>query len=103
MVQLMPRPKFFNAYSDQYDFIQIVTRDNRGHRSVGPGVIEAFYAGLDVVDLNDYQFVCKLDLDLIMPPRYFELMIGRMKSNPRLGTCSGKAYFKAEKSGELLP
>ena len=46
---------------------------------MGPGVIEAFYAGLDVVDLNDYQFVCKLDLDLIMPPRYFELMIERMR------------------------
>ena len=76
-------PEILQRYSDQYDFIQIVTRDNRGHRSVGPGVIEAFYAGLDVVDLNDYQFVCKLDLDLIMPPRYFELMIERMSKTPR--------------------
>ena len=39
-------PEILQGYSDQYDFIQIVTRDNRGHRSVGPGVIEAFYAGL---------------------------------------------------------
>ena len=96
-------PEILQRYSDQYDFIQIVTHHNRGHRSVGPGVIEAFYAGLDVVDLNNYQFVCKLDLDLIMPPRYFELMIKRMKNSPRLGTCSGKTYFKAGESGELLP
>jgi len=96
-------PEILQQYSNQYDFIHIVTRENRGHRSVGPGVIEAFYAGLDVVDLNNYQFVCKLDLDLIMPPRYFELMIERMDNNPRLGTCSGKTYFRAEGSGELIP
>jgi len=96
-------PDILQEYSDQYDFIEIVTRDNRGHRSVGPGVIEAFYAGLEVVDLDDYQFVCKLDLDLIMPPRYFELMIERMKNSPRLGTCSGKTYFEAGEPGELLP
>ena len=77
-------PEILQRYADQYDFIQIVTRDNRGHRSVGPGVIEAFYAGLAEVDMGNYQFICKLDLDLIMPPRYFELMIEKMKSNPCL-------------------
>jgi biofilm PGA synthesis N-glycosyltransferase PgaC len=85
-------PEILQRYADQYDFIQIVTRDNRGHRSVGPGVIEAFYAGLEVVDLNDYQFVCKLDLDLELPSKYFELLMQRMRGNPRIGTCSGKPY-----------
>ena len=96
-------PEILQRYADQYDFIQIVTRDNRGHRSVGPGVIEAFYAGLAEVDMGNYQFICKLDLDLIMPPRYFELMIEKMKSNPRIGTCSGKTYFEDKRSGELIP
>ena len=96
-------PEILRQYSEQYDFIQIVTRDNRGHRSVGPGVIEAFYAGLETVDLNDYQYVCKLDLDLILPPSYFERMVGRMDNNPRLGTCSGKAYFRVKDSDSLAP
>jgi len=96
-------PDILRQYSQKYDFIEIVTRNNRGHRSVGPGVIEAFYAGLVVVDLNDYQYVCKLDLDLIMPPRYFERMIERMDREPRLGTCSGKTYFRVKGSDRLFP
>jgi|TARA_B110000259_G_C13994071_1_gene393718 glycosyltransferase involved in cell wall biosynthesis len=96
-------PAILRQYSKKYDFIEIVTRNNRGHRSVGPGVIEAFYAGLAAVELTDYQYVCKLDLDLIMPPRYFERMIERMDSEPRLGTCSGKAYFRAKDSAGLCP
>ena len=101
-------PEILQRYSDQYDFIEIVTRDNRGHRSVGPGVIEAFYAGLEVVELNNYQFVCKLDLDLKLPAGYFELLIQRMNNNPRIGTCSGKPYSQrgnslvSEKRGDEM-
>ena len=89
-------PEILQRYSNQYDFIQIVTRDNRGHRSVGPGVIEAFYAGLDAVDLNDYQFVCKLDLDLELPVGYFQILMQRMNDTPRIGTCSGKPYKQTQ-------
>jgi hypothetical protein len=31
-------------------------------------VIEAFYAGLDTVDLDQFDYLCKLDLDLDLPP-----------------------------------
>ena len=85
-------PEILRQYSEKYDFIEIVTRNNRGHRSVGPGVIEAFYAGLDAVDSNDYEYLCKLDLDLELPNTYFETLIARMQANPRIGTCSGKPY-----------
>ena len=100
--------EILQQYSNQYDFIHIVTRDNRGHRSVGPGVIEAFYAGLDIVDLNIYQFVCKLDLDLELPAGYFQLLMQRMNENPRIGTCSGKPYNRcgdrlvSEKRGDEM-
>jgi glycosyltransferase involved in cell wall biosynthesis len=86
-------PEILKEYAEKHSFIQIVTRQNRGHRSVGPGVIEAFYEGLDTVDIKQFDFLCKLDLDLIMPPRYFETLIIRMDNNPRLGNCSGKPYF----------
>ncbi len=89
-------------YASDYSFIQIVTRQNRGHRSVGPGVIEAFYAGLDTVALENFDFVCKLDLDLIMPPRYFETLISRMNNNPRLGNCSGKPYYIDKVTGDFI-
>lgn len=95
-------PAILADYASRYPFIKIVTRTNRGHRSVGPGVIEAFYAGLDAVDLSEFDFICKLDLDLIMPPCYFEILIQRMNENPRLGNCSGKPYFVDKATGNLI-
>tara|TARA_R100000306_G_scaffold1430_4_gene3728 strand:- start:626 stop:1555 length:930 start_codon:yes stop_codon:yes gene_type:complete len=95
-------PKILAEYAEKYPFIKIITRENRGHRSVGPGVIEAFYHGYDQVDVSQFDYVCKFDLDLDLPPKYFEILIERMQQNPRIGTCSGKAYFRDKKTGELI-
>jgi len=95
-------PVILAEYASRYNFIKIIYRKNRGHRSVGPGVIEAFYAGYAVVQIEDFDFICKLDLDLELPPHYFEILIKRMNENPRLGTCSGKPYFIDKRSGKLV-
>lgn len=94
-------PEILAEYAAQYDWIKIVRREDRGKRSVGPGVVDAFYAGLDTVDIKAFDYICKLDLDLILPLGYFEALIERMEENPRLGTCSGKAYFVDEKGREV--
>ncbi len=86
-------PDILAEYSAQHDWIRVVQKPDRGHRAVGPGVIEAFYAGLDTVDLDQYIYLCKLDLDLDLPTGYFEGLMTRMRANPRVGTCSGKTYF----------
>jgi biofilm PGA synthesis N-glycosyltransferase PgaC len=81
-------------YAARFPYIRIHPRRNRGVRSVGPGVIEAFYDGFDTItDLSRFAYLCKLDLDLDLPLGYFETLIKRMEADPRLGTCSGKAYF----------
>lgn len=101
-------PEILQRYAEKYHYIQIVTRQNRGHRSVGPGVIEAFYAGLEQANLDDYQFVCKLDLDLELPRNYFRILMNKMHDNPRIGTCSGKPYNRignklvSEKRGDEM-
>lgn len=87
-------PDILAEYTARHDWIRVVQKPDRGHRAVGPGVIEAFYAGLDTVDLDAFSYLCKLDLDLDLPPGYFAGLIQRMQANPRIGTCSGKAYFR---------
>lgn len=77
----------------KYSWVAVVHRADRGNRAVGPGVIDAFYAGLETITIEDFDYLCKFDLDIIIPTPYFEILIGRMAHNPRLGTCSGKAYF----------
>lgn len=97
-------PRILAEYAARNPTIRVVTRRDRGTRSVGPGVIEAFYEGYRAVrmqiDRGDFDYLCKLDLDLDLPLHYFETLMRRMEAHPRLGTCSGKAYF--ERNGRLV-
>jgi glycosyltransferase involved in cell wall biosynthesis len=95
-------PAILESYKSRLPYLRVVRRENRGRRSVGPGVIEAFYAGLGTVSLDDFDYVCKLDLDLDLPPRYFELLMQRMERDPRIGTSSGKPYFVDQRTGDLV-
>lgn len=88
-------PQILEEYSQKFDFIKVVRREDRGVRKVGPGVIDAFYSGYDQINSNEFEFVCKFDLDLELPLSYFEIIIQRMNANPKIGTCSGKAYYPA--------
>lgn len=94
-------PAILADYSARHQWIRVVAKPDRGHRAVGPGVVEAFYFGLEQINLDAFEHIVKLDLDLDLPERYFELLLDRMASDARLGTCSGKPYFR-EASGRLV-
>ena len=82
-------------FARDYPWIEVIPKADRGTRSVGPGVVDAFYHGLDHIRMDDYEFLCKFDLDLDIPSKYFAILVKRMRENPLLGTCSGKAYFES--------
>jgi glycosyltransferase involved in cell wall biosynthesis len=96
-------PGILEEYCSRLPWLRVVRRTDRGGRAVGPGVIEAFYQGLETVELDDFDYLCKLDMDLDLPPRYFELLMLRMEREPRLGTCSGKPWFIHPRTGERIP
>ena len=87
-------PEIISTAQRQYDYIDVVRRDDRGQRSVGPGVVDAFYAGLESVNLDDYDFVCKFDGDLEFQPRYFERLMESFDKDPWLGNLSGKLFLR---------
>lgn len=93
-------PDILKEYQSRYSWIRVVTRKDRGRRAVGPGVIEAFYDGYQTIDTNQFDYLCKLDLDLRLPLGYFEELMKRMESDPHIGTCSGKSYV--EEAGQLI-
>src|SRR5215475_15374079 len=92
-------PLILEEYARRLPYLRVVRRADRGARQVGPGVIEAFYAGLEGIRLEDFDYLCKLDMDVDLPARYFELLMQRMESNPRIGTSSGKPWFVLPQSG----
>jgi len=91
------------SYAARYPYIRLIRRADRGMRKVGAGVIEAFNEGLASIKLDEFDYVCKFDLDLEMPAAYFEGVIQRMEAEPRLGTTSGKPWFVHPRTGALVP
>jgi glycosyltransferase involved in cell wall biosynthesis len=86
-------PAILAEYAARVPYIRLVRRPDRGDRKLGGGVIDAFYAGYDTLDPQAFDYVCKLDLDLDLPPGYFAGLMDRMEQEPRIGTASGKPYF----------
>jgi glycosyltransferase involved in cell wall biosynthesis len=96
-------PAILEEYARRLPWLRVLRRTDRGGRSVGPGVVDAFYRGLETVDLGALDYVCKLDADLELPPRYFEGLMARMAREPRLGCTSGKPWFVHPDTGALTP
>ena len=93
-------PDILKEYAAKHDWIRIIRRDDRGTRKLGGGVIDAFYTGYETINPKEYRYICKLDLDLDIPPRYFETLMQKMEQDPRIGTCSGKPYM--DLNGQLV-
>lgn len=94
-------PEIAALAADQHDWIRLHRRPDRGVRKVGGGVVDAFYAGLALADLQDYEYVCKLDGDLEFGPTYFQRLFEKFDEDPRLGTASGKAWIRVR--DQLIP
>jgi glycosyltransferase involved in cell wall biosynthesis len=92
-------PKIVAEYAAKHDLIEVHNRVDRGRRALGGGVVEVFNTGLEILGDDPAEFVCKLDVDLDLPPRYFERLLEEMARDERLGSVSGKPYF--EDSGQL--
>ncbi len=95
-------PRILAEYATKVPYLRVVRRQDRGERKVGGGVIDAFYAGYQTIDPSQFEYVCKLDLDLDLPPGYFAALMDRMEMEPRIGTCSGKPYYFSPGRGEPL-
>ena len=94
-------PQILAEYARRFDYIRVIRREDRGRRSVGPGVIDAFYAGYEAIDPQRFDYICKLDLDLELPPGYFERLFQKFDADPRLGTASGKSWISVR--GRSVP
>ncbi len=82
-----------DAAAKQHTWIKTVHRSDRGCRKPGGGVIEAFYDGYKLVELEPWDFLAKLDADLSFGPDYFEQCLARFDAEPKLGVGGGSIYI----------
>ncbi|MDO1513548.1 glycosyltransferase family A protein [Maribacter confluentis] len=66
----------------------------------GSKVINAFKKGLAILD-DAYEFIVKLDADIILPTNYFENISNHFKNDSQIGICGGFIYEK-QGSGEWV-
>ena len=90
-------------YASRLPYVRLIRRTDRGVRKLGGGVIQAFDEGYAGIDPEAFDYICKFDLDLEIPPGYFEGLMRRMEAEPRLGTSSGKPWFVHPGTGTLVP
>jgi glycosyltransferase involved in cell wall biosynthesis len=77
----------------EYSWLKIVNKTSEAIHLPGSKVIQAFQKGLEQVDDN-YDFIVKLDADLILPPNYFEKIIQIFNSDAAIGMAGGFAYIQ---------
>lgn len=84
-----------DQYAQHFAWIHCVHRSDRGYRSPGSGVMQAFYAGYDTLQCSDWQYLVKLDADLVPEVDYFKRCLNAFREDPRLGVSGGTVYHMA--------
>jgi poly-beta-1,6-N-acetyl-D-glucosamine synthase len=85
-------PSIIEGYAKAHLWIRIVRRSNRGHRKSGGGVVEAFNDGYKSIACQDWQFLVKLDGDLVFDELYFQRCFEHFQRDERLGIGGGTIY-----------
>lgn len=81
----------------QFPYITIVNKSSEAIHLPGSKVIQAFNYGLEQVsNLEDYDFIVKLDADLILPINYFETIANTFTTDQSIGMVGGFAYIEKD-------
>ena len=60
----------------------------------GAKVVRTFNKGLDSVEINDFDIICKFDADIIFPPDYLKKINQVYETQPKAGMVSGIVKIK---------
>lgn len=60
----------------------------------GAKVVRTFNKGLESVDLNNFDIICKFDADIIFPTDYLKKINAVYETNPKVGVVSGLVKIK---------
>ena len=82
-------------FTEKYSFINLVNTVSNDQHLPGSKVIQAFYKGYEMLDVN-YDFIVKLDADIILPNNYFETLVSHFNTDSKIGMVGGFAYIKTD-------
>ncbi len=91
--------KIVQEFAITNPYISLVNKTSEAIHLPGSKVIQAFQKGLETLD-EDYDFIVKLDADLILPDNYFKTIIKHFQSDDKIGMVGGFAFI--EKNGNWI-
>lgn len=80
-----------DGFTVKHDFISKVNTTSSTAHLPGSKVVNAFNKGLEQLD-DDYDFIVKLDADIILPDTYFEKIAKIFSKDAKIGIAGGFAY-----------
>ena len=79
--------KIMLDFEEKNDFISVYSHKSSNEHMPGAKVVNAFTFGLTKLT-KPYEFILKLDADLVLPSKYFQFIINAF-SNPKIGIVGG--------------
>lgn len=80
-----------DQFAKQYPYIVKCNVESTDQHMPGSKVVNAFNRGLEQLD-DAFDFIVKLDADLILPPNYFSEVAQAFAKDPKIGIAGGFAY-----------
>lgn len=82
-------PEIIESYCRKHQWMSLLRLPMGAERGAGSPVVQAFLAGYEHVQGEEFDFIVKLDCDLRLPPTYFGQLLSRFETDARLGIASG--------------
>ena len=82
-----------NEFAAAHPDFEIKNLEKSEHQP-GAKVVRTFKKGLEMVDLKDFDIICKFDADIIFPENYLEKINEIYEKNPKAGMVSGIVKIK---------
>ena len=76
------------SYAQRHRFIRLL-RLTKDHPRNFAAQVAAIRAGVSLLQSVAYDFIGNLDADVSFGPTYFEVLLGRLEDNPKLGLAGG--------------
>ena len=80
------------SYADRHKGLRVLKRpraSRKGHAH-GVPIAEAFNYALATVDLGAFDYLAKIDADIVLASGYFERLLEAFESDPKLGLATGQ-------------
>ena len=82
-----------NEFAAAHPDFEIKNLEKSEHQP-GAKVVRTFNKGLEMVDLKDFDIICKFDADIIFPENYLKKIHDVYENNPKAGMVSGIVKIK---------